>query len=191
MPSPLLQPFLDSFTKALLRQPPQDLLDIWKGKTKRTNFYKRTLRDTEKDLDLTLKPEHCRIDFVLGKSFEIPGICHSGMVPLIALESENEVDDAWEEVDKLCAINAPVKVLITCAIWSRPSQRKAPGQTPRDDLLVRWRAIHAAHPSRADDTFLVIVGERTKHSLRFFTAMLSGCHPEAITKPKPFLEIEL
>jgi len=178
----LLDDFLDAFSSALSEVSPTHLADVWHvgGTRRRTALYADLLGQVATALgpEWVVKKEHCRIDFVLGKTIPLPGAKHDGIVPLIAVESENMAPGASNEVDNLCALAAPVKVLITCAIWSRTP----PSQDARERLLDRWRSIHAAHvaalPERAKDVFVVIVGERTRKGstqrLRFFKEVLAG-----------------
>ena len=174
----LLSDFIDKFATALSQVQPSVLADAWvEGRTKeRTQIYRDILCSVAAAMTpmLTVKEQHCLIDFVLGKPIELDGVDSKAIVPLIALESENIVTGTCKEVDNLCAMASPIKVLITCAIWSREPGK----QDDREKTLERWRSIHAAHvaalPGRAEDAFVVIVGERTRKKLRFFKEVLSA-----------------
>lgn len=172
MPDTLLNDFLEKLSAALSAYSSAELGAAWvPGRTtRRTAIYRTILQSVAAAMRprLALKEQHCLIDFVLAKTIT------DGIVPMIAIESENKVDGTTKEVDNLCAMAAPVKVLITCAIWSRAARTQA----DREKTLQRWRNIHAAHvealPGRADDQFVVIIGERIGNELRFFKEVLSG-----------------
>lgn len=81
----------------------------WSSQTERTAFYYEILRPISHNLGLKLITEFLRVDFCLNSSIDIP---------LIVIESENIVSSANHEVEKLCSLAAPVKVLLLCCSWA-------------------------------------------------------------------------
>jgi len=191
MPLTTWTTFFDHFSRGLKAMPADRFARAWNVEEERTAIYRSIVWDAKTVpamSSLSFQPERCRIDFMLGNEVTTgPGL-RPAFVPVIAVESENDVKDAAFEVDSLCAVAAPIKLLITCAIW----KGKPPRQLPREALLEHWRSIHAAHragrPNLPNDVFAVVVGERTRQDLRFYVELLSS--PPA-PLPKPFHEVRL
>lgn len=153
----------------------------WNSKTERTKIYYEILEQiaTELFYEIDGEPnrthftkEHCRIDFVIGPKLDDKNP-KSQVIPIIAIESENDVKGAEKEISALCSMKSPIKVLITCAIWDSD---KTTSQPLRADLLRSWRHIYCKYketiPS-ADEKFWIIVGEgpakkRGATRVRFF-----------------------
>ena len=191
MPISTWTTFFDHFSRSLKAVPPDRFARAWNVEDERTAIYRAIIKSagTVPAMSaLTFRPERCRIDFMLG--YDVPSATglRPAFVPVIAVESENNVKDAAFEVDSLCALAAPVKLLITCAIW----HETPPTQLPREALLEHWRAIHAAHragrPELPEDMFAVVVGERTRQDLRFYLEYLSA-PPGPL--PEPFHQVRL
>jgi len=86
----------------------------WKSCNDRTLFYF--------DILLPRVAQKLKLGFQKEKPFRIDGIFtirggQTNDVPIIYLESENNARSSYEEVYKLCCLNAPLKVLIVCTEW--------------------------------------------------------------------------
>ena len=44
-------------------------------------------------------------------------------MPIIYLESENDIRTSEREVNKLCMLNAPLKILMVCNEWNSGSKK--------------------------------------------------------------------
>ncbi|SDG94452.1 hypothetical protein SAMN05216466_106140 [Paraburkholderia phenazinium] len=191
MPLTLWNDFFDRFTVGLSAVDPITFLAAWDLEEARTTVYRGILKGVADGMGLAFKREHCRIDFMLGSAHPVDRDAPGAFVPVIAVESENEAMDAHNEVNYLHALTAPVKVLITCALWTREGR----AQWEPQRLLAHWRAIRQAHvaavPQRPDDVFAVIVGEKAQNgrSVRFFLEMLSD--PAGSTSGTAFATVSL
>lgn len=121
-PLELWQSFRTVFFKLFKQIDPAALREAWQSSETRTQMYRKFIKAVADELQLQLEPEFLSVDFVL-KSRE-----HD--VPYIAIESENNIWTADQEIKKLCSVAAPLRVLITVAYWnstlgrqSRPSEK--------------------------------------------------------------------
>ena len=92
------------------------------------------------------------------------------MVPLVWIESENDLTDITHEVRKLASLSGPLKVLITCCEWDDTPGAWPHGGQKRE--LEKWTAILREHCQawHSVSVFAVIVGEwnGTNGTLRFY-----------------------
>ena len=97
-----------------------DFEKAWISSGDRTMFYFDSLLPTiAKKLDLTFEKEMIyRIDGVFSK---VGG--QNTKVPVIYLESENDIRTSEREVNKLCMLNAPLKILMVCNEWNEASKK--------------------------------------------------------------------
>jgi hypothetical protein len=158
-----------SVGKELLRERASTLRTIgtiWNSRPDRTAYYQHYLLEhIASQFSLTYGTELFRIDSSMS-------VTHGAQrIPLIHVESENNADMAHEEVDKLCAFQARLKVLVTCARWN--PDRGAGSRA--HELLKLWRsrivAQHAIFPQ--DCVYGLIVGDRFGRSLDFYATVLS------------------
>ena len=64
-----------------------------------------------------------QLDFEKEKVFRVDGIFYKKAkndfkVPIIFIESENNLDSTETEIYKLCCLNAPLKIIFICHEWS-------------------------------------------------------------------------
>jgi len=78
-------------------------------------FNESVLPKVAEDMGYKMRPEFLRVDYTfmaVGKNgFQVPVVC---------IESENNFDSCYEETLKLCALNVPLKILIT---YGMPAER--------------------------------------------------------------------
>ena len=164
-----------------LNQEETALADAWSSSTKRTQFYRDCLlRKVATALDLELKPELFRRDFAMRVK-----ATNGRMVPVIFIESENQAGTADYEIEKLCAVCAPLRVLITVTTWD-----ESPGIWPRGGYKTaysaRWREIIKAHGEVWPQPGIigVLVGEWREKTLKFyafaFDPLGNVCDPETV-----------
>ena len=122
------------------------------------------MRSVAGGMRLKLCPEWAQVDYALCLRRPEP-------VPLIFVESENEVEKTGHEVQKLCSMSAPLRVLITVAQWD-----DAPGFWNRGGIrplmVERWNRIVVAQNNVWPNPGIIgyIVGERGRDDmLRFYT----------------------
>lgn len=136
----------------------------WLSQTARTTLYAdRILKQVAIRLGMVLVPERFKVDFAMGvKQGET-------LVPLVFVESENQAKGAEWEINKLCSLRAPLRVLICCTEWL-----ETPGYWPRGgrrtELVKCWSEIIQAHNRHLPDHGKIglIVGESGKGGLRFY-----------------------
>ncbi|MBN3761144.1 hypothetical protein G3O01_09975 [Burkholderia sp. Ac-20365] len=191
MPSNIWNTFFDHFSQGLKSVCPNQFARDWNNVEARTDIYRSIIQSATAmpaTPKLTFEKERCRIDFMLGNEVPTRHGLRPAFVPIIAIESENHVKDAAHEVNSLCALACPTKLLITCAIWAR----KPKAQLSREALLQHWRSIYIAHQGprsgRQSDVFAIVVGERTRQELRFYLEFISS--PIA-GLPEPFHIVQL
>jgi hypothetical protein len=98
----------------------EDFAKAWSTSGDRTMFYFNSLLQTiAKKLDLTFERELIyRIDGVFSNVGS-----QNTKVPIIYLESENDITTSDREVYKLCTLNAPLKILMVCNQWNESSKK--------------------------------------------------------------------
>jgi len=170
IPKQVWDEFKTAFEKALDGAGEAKMLQAWKTLPQKTEFYERVLMPAIGDqLGLTFQIERLRCDY----TFLDPD-----RVPLIAIESENCHPSAWQEMESLCSLAAPVKALILSCEWEDSQERK---------FLPRWTEIIRKHHAvvSMDCLYAIIVGEWSDKSSRVeysFTAI----EPSGNTLPKTF-----
>jgi hypothetical protein len=152
----LWQEFRRRFAEALDEVQPQHLEFVWRQRTTRTAFYAGiVLERVAHLLNLEHAAEFLNIDHVLLARRQ------THRIPQIFLESENDATGAHEEVRKLCAVSAPLRVLLTVVEWDvEEGVWPSPGNR-RDEFLRAWGAIAAAHNEvwRNRGVLALLVGE--------------------------------
>jgi hypothetical protein len=85
--------------------------------------------------------EFLNIDHVLLRNSQ------NHQVPWVFIESENNAHSAHEEVRKLCAVSAPLRVLVTRSPWwdDTPNFWPRGALSEAGQLLPHWAAIPTAH----------------------------------------------
>lgn len=136
--------FRDSLVAELKLTPIGEFEEAWQGLKNKTEFYgsKLLVRVAHRN-QWEIWNEFLRCDFALA---------NSDGIPIIFIESENNHASASEEIEKLCCIAAPVKVLFLSCEWFN-SERQA----FIDDWLERIRRQHSALPF--DCMYMFVVGE--------------------------------
>lgn len=150
-----------------------DLATAWSSFTLRTDWYaQHVLPAVAAVMGLQYCREFLLVDYALCAT--APG---GSAVPVIFVESENDSTSAVQEVRKLCALAAPVRVLLTVAEWDT-----TPGVWPHGGtsagLLREWR-LACDDYSYAYGTLpgivAAVIGEwRTDDSFRVYTHKLGG-----------------
>jgi hypothetical protein len=88
------------------------LVGAWERSANRTEFYRTVaLRKIATAMGYEFGRELYKVDFVMWK------VVDSEKVPVIFIESENDAMTATHEIQKLCCIAAPLRVLITVVEW--------------------------------------------------------------------------
>ena len=101
--------FYEAVVSQLVATPIEDLNIAWASVGAKTKFYSGFFDGVAQRLGYSCKREFLRVDFTLFKSND---------VPVISIESENAHCSATDEMRKLCAVGAPVKVLLLSCEWS-------------------------------------------------------------------------
>lgn len=154
--------------------------DVWHNCTNRTRFYTGDLLPRmARGLGMThaLEVYNLRVDFVMRDP--------ANGVPRVFIESENTARDAINnEIPKLCALAAPLKVLLTCVEWD-----ETPGVWRHSKLgrsfVADWEPLIRRHATAWPQPSIlgVIVGEwseRTNNRLRFYSMAYDGFSGERI-----------
>ena len=97
-----------------------DFEKAWISRTDRTLFYFDSL--------LPKIANKMNLEFAKETFFRVDGTFYkkggqTSKVPIIFLESENDVRTSEGEVIKLCLLNAPLKVLMICNDWNETSKK--------------------------------------------------------------------
>lgn len=112
------------------------LENAWKGRPHRTNFYtKDLLPRVAKKMNLNISKELFKVDMVFSKTSSYTE------VPLVFIESENDIKYAEHEVSKLCSLSAPLKILIICTDWNPDICNEYGKKGIRDEYTEHWDAI--------------------------------------------------
>lgn len=170
--------FKNNFKKIIENSTQAELIKAWESQTERTTFYtKSVLPKVASELGLHYIPEMFKVDFVMcGKS------SNGHEVPLIFIESENNAGSAYKEIQKLCSVSSPLKVLISCVEWCEdPGYWSSGGE--KSKLLEEWRSIMAAHNEvwPQPSVYGIIIGEMKNDVLRFYSIGLSASGSEIDT----------
>lgn len=162
-----------SFKDALAGELPgasAELMAAWSNRSARTSFYTSHLFErVAARLKLQVEAERFKIDCALVRPVDPPPL----RVPVVLLESENDVWTAIDEIEKLCRLAAPLRVLLTVAEWSQAWPHGGHAQR----LMTTWiRPIEACGRSYPQDGCLaIVVGELPSDGdLRFHTVLFNG-----------------
>jgi len=136
--------FRDSLLCELQLTPLQKFEEAWHGRKDKTGFYGSDLlhRVAERNHQ-SIWHEFLRCDFVLA---------NTDGVPVVFIESENDHRSARDEIEKLCCVLAPVKVLFLSCEW-HDSERAV----YRNGWLERIKKQHSALPYSC--IYMIVVGE--------------------------------
>lgn len=143
-PQEIWNAFRVAFEQSLDEVAVAGLQEIWGDiKTKTTFYYNDFMPRLEKKLSLHLICERLRCDFTFQ---------NENGVPLIVAETENYHTTATHELDVLCSLAAPVKVLILSCDWKN---------SQRDIWLPKWSKCIREHHSlvSVECLYIIIVGE--------------------------------
>lgn len=136
--------FKASFEQKIKSTPIEDFKYAWSnGLDNKTLFFKTLFSDLIQDSTWLVQYEHFRCDIM---------ICDQHRIPLVFIETENMHRTASTEVQQLCCLHAPLKVLFISCSWH---------DSQREKWLHTWQSIlrthHAAYPSNAN--FCIVIGE--------------------------------
>ena len=167
--------FQESIAKELSNTPSQRLWEAWGSRGRRTIFYTEDLLPpVARELGLEWETELLAVDYAMSLPIS--------RVPLVFVEAENDIGNAYNEVRKLCCLSAPVRVLLTVGEWDATEGVWSHGGL-RLTLLKTWQAIVEAHvKARPSASVLgVLVGEwcdalpaRSDHRLRFYSYLIDA-----------------
>ncbi len=116
----LWQTFKKALQESIQETNVEDLKKGWASCDDRTCLYfNLILPKVATKLDLGMDKE---VIFRVDATFYIMG-GQTTKVPIIFLESENDFKTTNHEVYKLCALNAPLKVLMICTDWDAASKK--------------------------------------------------------------------
>ena len=118
----LWETFKQEFKLAFEKTDRSSLFEIWKDDEKWTNHYFTTiLPKLQSPLKMIFKKEYpFRVDGVFLQIGE-----QKQEVPIIYIESENDITTSDREIVKLCSVNSPLKILLTYSnIWSTSKDLK-------------------------------------------------------------------
>lgn len=156
--------FRDSLKKKLESISLDEFDTAWcNGLTNKTTFYNKFFKELGEDAGKIVAYEQFRCDVTISDQNQIP---------LVLVEMENDHSDASTEIDQLCCLNAPLKVLVISCDWY---------ETERDKWLPVWQDIikkyNTAYPTNSK--FCIVVGEwgRGKPSddlLRYYVVTMSS-----------------
>ena len=169
--------FRDAFCRQICEASSEAVAHGWSAHGGRTTLYAGTIFPAiGRETGLEFCRELLVVDYALCERVS-NGAPTDELVPVVFVESENDAAVAHQEVGKLCALAAPVRVLLTVAQWSR-----APGVWPAGGYathyLGRWQAVCKAHAGvlgRLQGVLACLVGEwGPDHVLRFYAHRLGG-----------------
>jgi len=137
-----------NFEAALIQElkatPIAEFEKAWDGRLAKTAFYGSVLLPKiAESLGYKIASEFLRVDFV---------ILNSDQVPVVFIESENNHESGHEEIEKLCAVSAPVRVLFLSCDWV---------EGEREKWLPGWLDIIATHHKYygQEAVYMIVVGE--------------------------------
>ena len=133
----------DAIIEELQSTPIADFISAWKTPKAKTAFYGRFFKAVAEHIGCKLLTEFLRCDFVITNTFGIP---------IAFIESENAHGSATQEIEKLCATSAPIKILLMSCEWS---------DSERAIWFGRWRERIALQHTYfgSDCIYVIIVGE--------------------------------
>jgi hypothetical protein len=136
--------FQAALIKELKETPIAKFEKAWVVNPAKTDFYAyELLPKVAATLGYELDYEHLRRDYV---------ILNRDRVPVVFIESENHHPSASHEIEKLCAVSSPVRVLFLSCDWA---------ETERAKYLPGWQERFATHHkySVQDAVYMIVVGE--------------------------------
>lgn len=149
----ILKDFLQALRKSFSESGDPALALAWSSKPDRTRFYANDLLPAAASkLKLVHQKEKFTVDHVLLKRS-----INDHLVPQIYIESENDYERATHEIQKLCSLNTPLRVLIT-ATTKKFLSEPAAGAYKK---LREWQSIIRSHKqmnSAFNGVLAVIVG---------------------------------
>lgn len=185
-PQALWATFQHAFCAAIQSLETARLVEIWATQQTRTDYYSdELLKCIARTLELDFKREYSRVDYSMWDSRS-----GSEATPVIFIESENHATGGDHEVETLCCLAAPVKVLITVGEWEDVLPRWRRGGQ-RSLLMTRWRSIRSAYQTAWPDAgvFGVIVGESDPDGVIRFHAFELDAEPGAALSDRVLLEL--
>lgn len=121
---------------------------FWWSRRDRTERYRGLLRSIAGELKLDYNPKVAEKYFRIDGVYADPACC--GM-PQIWIEYENDARSTQLEMDKLCYVRSPLKVLITVSRW--------PAVRLKEEWLQYIRDSWSCWPESADTVYGFIIGE--------------------------------
>lgn len=173
-PLQIWQQFKGAFQKALDEAGPQKLTQAWQHVRNKTAFYEQLLMPAiAKHLRLEFQIERLRCDYTF---LSIDG------VPLVAVEAENCHGTASKEIDSLCSLAAPVKVLVLSCSWEDTEEQK---------FRPKWIEVIKAHHSlvSVDCIYAIIVGEWQEEGACMIRYSFTPIEPNGTVHQKTYHEI--
>lgn len=127
----------------LLNRPLSDFEKAWNGLEEKTVLNNQIFRRVAERLEYEFGTEFLRCDFVIK---------NRDGIPVVFIESENNHTSAGHEIEKLCAVAAPVKILILSCEWS---------DSEKEQYLPIWKdRIARQHSYFGEDcVYAILVGE--------------------------------
>ncbi|MYB59385.1 MAG: hypothetical protein F4X51_23680 [Gemmatimonadetes bacterium] len=139
--------FIKYFSVCIRKCSDEQLCQAWSNSTNRTKFYtEHLLPQVANDMNLEISKEKFKVDFVMGK--EDPS---EHVIPKIYIESENVFNSAGQEIEKLCSLNSPLRILITVDEWPNDPTKKF-------SKLREWQSIVKAHKKQNKQNFSGTIG---------------------------------
>lgn len=137
------QKFRDALIEVLTRTQIADFEAVWSVGYDKTQFNKTLLQKVAAACQYQFKSEFLRCDFAF---------LNSDRIPVVFIESENIHTSAFQEIDKLCAVSSPVKVLFLSCEWA---------DSERQSFLPGWiKRMKSHHDFYGHDcVYMVVVGE--------------------------------
>ena len=137
--------FIEAFSAEIETLSVEQLATFWSSHPGRTQFYRRMLPRLATGLG-TLIEEELKAGHELFKvDFAISRNCEDVQVPIIFIESENNVFSAQHEIRKLVNLAAPLRVLITVAQLDESGIWDGRGGGHRSNLLSHWEKVIRQH----------------------------------------------
>jgi hypothetical protein len=143
--------FKNAFTKALDEAGKEKLNEAWKDVASKTTFYGNLMPSIANRLGMKHQFERLRRDHTFLKA---------NGVPLIIIECENQHGTAWQEMEFLCSLAAPLKMLVLSCEWQASEKNK---------FLPIWIEIIRKHHAvvSLDCMYGIIVGEWQESDFSF------------------------
>lgn len=136
--------FKNAFIKAADEAGKSKLSEAWRDPEPKTIFYKTNMMPRiAEHLAMRHKVERLRRDHTF---------LDENCVPKVIIECENKHGEAWREMESLCSLAAPLKVLVLSCDWE---------DTERAIFLPNWIKIIKKHHAviSLDCLYAIIVGE--------------------------------